>query len=135
MWAAAAAWPGWGRSAWRSAASTRSVPMRPSILIAAAMSIEGLMGTDLVLAADLQALRPHPGQAAAAAHMRALLKDSPIAASHRGPEDGRVQDPYSLRCSPQVHGAARDTFDYAAVVAGRELSAAIDNPTVLADGS
>jgi len=102
--------------------------------IAAAMSIEGLMGTDLVLAADLQALRPHPGQAAAAAHMRALLKDSPIVASHRGPEDGRVQDPYSLRCSPQVHGAARDTFDYAAVVAGRELSAAIDNPTVLADG-
>ena len=102
--------------------------------IAAAMSIEGLMGTDRVLAADLQALRPHPGQAAAAAHMSALLRDSPIVASHRGAGDGRVQDAYSLRCSPQVHGAARDTFDYAAIVAGRELSAAIDNPTVMADG-
>ena len=101
--------------------------------LAAAMSIEGLMATDRVLAADLQALRPHPGQAASAAHMAGLLGGSPLIASHRH-GDGRVQDAYSLRCAPQVHGAARDTVDHAAMVAGRELSAAIDNPSVLADG-
>jgi len=101
--------------------------------LAAAMSIEGLMGTDRVLAADLQALRPHPGQAASAAHMREILAGSPIVASHRE-GDGRVQDAYSMRCSPQVHGAARDTVDYAATVAARELASAIDNPTVLDDG-
>jgi histidine ammonia-lyase len=101
--------------------------------LAAAMSIEGLMGTDRVLAADLQALRPHPGQAASAAHMASLLAESPIVASHLV-GDGRVQDAYSLRCAPQVHGAARDTVDHAAMVAGRELASAIDNPSVLADG-
>lgn len=101
--------------------------------LAAAMSIEGLMGTDRVLAADLQALRPHPGQAESAAHMRDILAGSPIIASHRE-GDGRVQDAYSMRCSPQVHGAARDTVDYAATVADRELISAIDNPTVLDDG-
>ena len=102
--------------------------------IAAAMSIEGLLGTDRILAADLQALRPHPGQATAAANMRAVLAGSPIVASHRGPEDPRVQDAYSLRCAPQVHGAARDTAEHAAVVAERELASAIDNPVVLDDG-
>jgi histidine ammonia-lyase len=101
--------------------------------LAAAMSIEGLMATDRVLAADLQALRPHPGQAAAAAHMASLLAGSPIVASHRH-GDGRVQDAYSLRCAPQVHGAARDTLDHAAAVAARELASAIDNPSVLDDG-
>ncbi|UYM07078.1 histidine ammonia-lyase [Solicola gregarius] len=102
--------------------------------VAAAMSIEGLLGTDRVLAADLQALRPHPGQAVAATNMRAVLSGSPIVASHRGPEDPRVQDAYSLRCAPQVHGAARDTADHAAMVAERELASAIDNPVVLDDG-
>jgi histidine ammonia-lyase len=101
--------------------------------LAAAMSIEGLMATDRVLAADLQALRPHPGQAVSAAHMAALLVGSPIVASHRH-GDGRVQDAYSLRCAPQVHGAARDTLEHAATVAGRELASAIDNPSVLDDG-
>jgi histidine ammonia-lyase len=101
--------------------------------LAAALSIEGLLATDRVLAADLQALRPHPGQAASAAHMASLLAGSPIVASHRH-GDGRVQDAYSLRCAPQVHGAARDTLEHAALVAGRELAAAIDNPSVLADG-
>ena len=101
--------------------------------LSAALSIEGLMGTDRVLAPDLQALRPHPGQATSAAHMAALLAGSPIVASHRH-GDGRVQDAYSLRCAPQVHGAARDTVDHAAAVAERELAAAIDNPSVLDDG-
>jgi histidine ammonia-lyase len=102
--------------------------------IAAAMSVEGLLGTDRVFSEDLHALRPHPGQNAAAANMRALLKDSPIVASHRGPEDPRVQDAYSLRCAPQVAGAARDTLAHAATVAERELQAAIDNPVVTNDG-
>jgi histidine ammonia-lyase len=75
--------------------------------ITAAMSVEGLLGTDRVFAADLQALRPQTGQAVAAANMRALLDGSPIVASHRGPEDTRVQDAYSLRCAPQVAGGAQ----------------------------
>jgi histidine ammonia-lyase len=102
--------------------------------IAAALSVESLLGTDAVFAADLQALRPHPGQAAAAANLRALLAGSPIMESHRGPECTRVQDAYSLRCAPQVHGAARDTATHAATVAERELAAAVDNPVVTLDG-
>ncbi len=102
--------------------------------IAAALSVEGLLGTDAVFAADLQALRPHPGQAASAANITALLAGSPIVASHAGPEDTRVQDAYSLRCSPQVAGTARDTAGYARVVAERELASAIDNPVVTLDG-
>lgn len=102
--------------------------------IAAAMSVEALLGTDRVFAPDLAALRPHPGQAASAAHMLRLLAGSPIVASHAGPEDPTVQDAYSLRCAPAVHGTARDTADYAALVASRELASAIDNPVVLPDG-
>jgi histidine ammonia-lyase len=102
--------------------------------VAAAMSVEAQLGTDRVFAADLQALRPHPGQAASAANLTRLLADSGVVASHRGPDCHRVQDAYSLRCSPQVHGAARDTVEHAAVVASRELAAAIDNPVVLDDG-
>jgi histidine ammonia-lyase len=101
--------------------------------ITAAMSVEGLLGTDAVFAADLHALRPHPGQAASAANVRALLAGSPLVASHRGPEDTRVQDAYSLRCAPAVAGGARDTLDHAAAVAGRELAAAIDNPVITLD--
>jgi len=102
--------------------------------VTAAMSVEGQLGTDRVFAADLQALRPHPGQGASAANLVRLLADSAVVASHRGPDCHRVQDAYSLRCSPQVHGAARDTVDHAALVATRELASAIDNPVVLDDG-
>ncbi|HKH16968.1 MAG TPA: histidine ammonia-lyase [Solirubrobacteraceae bacterium] len=102
--------------------------------ITAAMSVEGLLGTDRVFAADLQQLRPQPGQAAAAANMRAVLAASAIVASHRGPEDTRVQDAYSLRCAPAVAGAARDTVDHAALVAARELASAVDNPVITLDG-
>jgi histidine ammonia-lyase len=102
--------------------------------ITAAMSVEGLLGTDRVFAADLHALRPQTGQRAAASNMRAVLAGSPIVASHRGPEDTRVQDAYSLRCAPQVAGAARDTVGHAAMVAARELASAIDNPVVTVDG-
>ncbi|MFE3756477.1 histidine ammonia-lyase [Nocardia tengchongensis] len=102
--------------------------------LTAAMSVEALLGTDRVFAADLQRLRPHPGQAVSAAHMRAALAGSEIVASHRGEDCPRVQDAYSLRCAPQVHGAARDTLTHAETVADRELASAIDNPVVLADG-
>ena len=101
--------------------------------IAAAMSVEGQLGTDRVFAPELQAIRPHPGQAASAANLTAILKDSGVVASHRGPDCNRVQDAYSLRCSPQVHGAARDTLEHCATVAGRELASAVDNPVVLPD--
>ncbi|MFC9997252.1 histidine ammonia-lyase [Nocardia sp. NPDC127526] len=102
--------------------------------LTAAMSVEAQLGTDRVFAADLQQLRPHPGQAVSAANMLAALADSEIVASHRGEDCPRVQDAYSLRCAPQVHGAARDTLAHAETVAERELSSAIDNPVVLADG-
>ncbi|CAM05577.1 histidine ammonia-lyase [Saccharopolyspora erythraea NRRL 2338] len=102
--------------------------------VTAAMSVEALLGTDRVFAADLHRLRPHPGQAVSAARMAAVLADSPIVASHRGPDCNRVQDAYSLRCAPQVHGAARDAVAYSETVADRELAAAIDNPVVLDDG-
>lgn len=102
--------------------------------LAAAMSVEGLAGTDRVFAEDLQALRPHPGQAVSAAHMRAVLADSGAIAAHATNGFTRVQDAYSLRCAPQVHGAARDTVDHARVVAERELASAIDNPVVTLDG-
>ncbi|GAA1538978.1 histidine ammonia-lyase [Actinomadura kijaniata] len=102
--------------------------------LAAAMTVEALLGTDRVFAADLQELRPHPGQAASAANLRALLADSSIMESHRGPDCTRVQDAYSLRCAPQVNGAARDTLAHAELVAGRELASAVDNPVVLPDG-
>jgi len=102
--------------------------------LAAAMSVEAQLGTDAVFAADLQALRPHPGQADSAANLRALLADSAIMASHRTGDCTRVQDAYSLRCSPQVHGAGRDTLAHARAVRDRELASAVDNPVVTLDG-
>ena len=101
--------------------------------IALSISVEGLLATDKVFAEDLQVLRPHPGQRASASNVRALLNGSPLVASHAGPEDLRVQDAYSIRCAPQVHGAARDTVDHAERVAGHELASAIDNPVVTLD--
>ena len=101
--------------------------------IVAGCSVEALLATDRAFAADLLALRPHPGQQASAANLRAVLADSPIVASHRTGDD-RVQDAYSVRCTPQVHGAARDTLDFVMSVTEWELASAIDNPMVLPDG-
>ena len=102
--------------------------------VIAAMSIEGLMGTDQVLRAELhEPLRPHPGQALSAKNMFEALIGSEIVTSHRH-GDNRVQDAYSLRCAPQVSGAVRDTVTYAKQVATRELAATIDNPVVLESG-
>jgi histidine ammonia-lyase len=102
--------------------------------LTAAMSVEALLGTDRVFAADLHALRPQPGQAVAAANLRALLAGSPIVASHAGADCPYVQDAYSMRCAPQVAGAARDTLAHARLIAGYELSSAIDNPVITLDG-
>jgi histidine ammonia-lyase len=101
--------------------------------ITAAMSTEALLGTDRAFAAELLALRPQPGQAASAENLTRLLAGSEIVASHRY-GDPRVQDAYSLRCAPQVAGAARDTLEHCTSVADRELRSAIDNPMVLPDG-
>jgi histidine ammonia-lyase len=102
--------------------------------IAASLSIQALRGTDRVFSAEVNELRPHPGQLASAQNLFALLADSNIVSSHMD-DPSQVQDAYSLRCAPQVHGAARDTFTYAVGVADIELAAAIDNPSVMLDGS
>ncbi|MYT68753.1 MULTISPECIES: histidine ammonia-lyase [unclassified Streptomyces] len=101
--------------------------------VTAAMSLEALLGTDKVLAPELHAIRPHPGQAASAANMLAVLKGSELTGHHQD-DAPRVQDAYSVRCAPQVAGAGRDTMAHARLVAERELAAAVDNPVVLPDG-
>lgn len=103
--------------------------------VIAAMSVEGLLGTDRTLDPALVGLRPQPGQQVAAANMRRVLAGSPVVASHRDdPDCPIVQDAYSLRCAPQVAGAGRDTLEHARRVAGYELASAIDNPVVVPDG-
>src|SRR5690606_31024670 len=99
-----------------------------------AVRVRSRLRTDTESAAAPQALRPHPGQADRAANLRALLRGSAIIAGHDTHATTRVQDAYSLRCAPQVHGAARDTLAHADAVAARELAAAVDNPVVTADG-
>lgn len=101
--------------------------------IAAAMTVEAVLGTDRPFAADLQALRPQVGQAVSARNLTALLAGSAIVASHREGDD-RVQDAYSLRCTPQVHGSVRDIVAFAHGIAAIELESAIDNPMILPDG-
>jgi len=102
--------------------------------VAAAMSVEGLLGTDDVFAADLHGLRPQPGQAVSAENIAKVMAHSAIRESHRTEACTRVQDAYSLRCAPVVAGGARDTVDHAARVAGWELASAVDNPVVTPDG-
>ncbi len=99
--------------------------------IAAALSVEALLGSERPFAREVHALRPHPGQIASAATISEALLGSEIVASHRDDFDHAVQDAYSLRCAPQVHGAAADVLESAAAVAGRELGAVVDNPIVL----
>ncbi|HJW22221.1 MAG TPA: histidine ammonia-lyase [Candidatus Limnocylindrales bacterium] len=101
--------------------------------VAAAMSVEALLGTDIAFAAALQSARPHPGQVQVAAELRWLLRDSGLQRAHRGSAH-KVQDPYSLRCAPQVHGAVRDALDHLGRVLAIEMNAATDNPLVFADG-
>jgi histidine ammonia-lyase len=96
---------------------------------AAAMTLEALKGTPDAFDERLHAARPHPGQVESASLMRELLRDSEIRESHRE-DDPRVQDAYSVRCTPQIMGAVKDTIDFAARVADVELNAATDNPLV-----
>lgn len=98
-----------------------------------AMSLEAMLGTAAAFDEALIAARPHPGQVAVAAHLRALLAGSDIGASHHD-SPHRLQDPYSLRCMPQVHGAVRDALDQLERVLGVELNAATDNPLVFPSG-
>jgi histidine ammonia-lyase len=101
--------------------------------VAAAMSVEALLGTDVAFAAAYQLARPHPGQIAVADELRHLLRDSAIQRGHHGSHH-KVQDPYSLRCVPQVHGAVRDALDQLRRVLDVELNSATDNPLVFAGG-
>ncbi|HET9344241.1 MAG TPA: histidine ammonia-lyase [Candidatus Limnocylindrales bacterium] len=101
--------------------------------VAAAMSVEALLGTDVAFAAPYQLARPHPGQVAVAWELRHLLRDSALQASHKGLAH-KVQDPYSLRCVPQVHGAVRDALDHLRRVLDIEMNSATDNPLVFPQG-
>ena len=100
-----------------------------------AMSLEALLGTGAAFGEELVAARPHPGQVAAARHLRELLDGSEIWASHRADTEHRVQDAYSLRCMPQVHGAARDALGELERVLRVEINAATDNPLVFPSGN
>lgn len=103
-----------------------------SAIAAAAMSLEALRGTPVPLDPRIHAARPHPGQQAAARLMQRLLEHSEIRESHRE-DDPRVQDAYSLRCTPQVLGAVADAIQFASGVAAIELNASTDNPLVFGD--
>ena len=97
---------------------------------ACAMSVEALLGTPRAFDERVVALRDAPGQQTSASNLRTLLSDSPVVASHRESHHA-VQDAYSLRCAPQVHGAARDALDFCRTVVARELASVVDNPVVL----
>jgi histidine ammonia-lyase len=110
----------------------RSLSLRKAADIIAAMSLEALQGSATPFDARIHEIRPHPGQMQVAANIRQLLEESEILDSHR--DCGKVQDPYSLRCVPQVHGASRDALTYAAGVVEIELNSVTDNPLVFNNG-
>lgn len=111
-------------------AYSRALSLSKTADITAAMSLEASLGTDRVLDPAVVGLRRHPGALVVAANMVRILKDSPIVASHRD-SDHLVQDAYSLRCIPQVHGAYRDALGYVRTTLEHELASAIDNPNVM----
>jgi len=100
--------------------------------VVAAMSIDAMEGTDTAFIAEIHAARPHPGQVTSAANLLALMRGSEIRDSHQA--CSRVQDAYSMRCSPQVHGTARDALAHLRRTLAIEINAATDNPMVLPDG-
>jgi histidine ammonia-lyase len=99
--------------------------------IAASMSLEVLMGSRSVVDPRIQQLRPHPGQTAAADNISRITRDSEIVSSHK--DCRRIQDPYTVRCAPQVHGASYDAVHYAKGVVETEMNAATNNPLVFSD--
>jgi histidine ammonia-lyase len=108
-------------------AADRAWRLLQTVDVAAALSLEALNGTTRAFDARLHAVRPHPGQVACAAHMRALLEDSELV---RDKGSTNVQDAYTLRCVPQVHGAVRDALAHVQNVLLIELNAATDNPLI-----
>ncbi|WP_041840652.1 histidine ammonia-lyase [Actinoplanes friuliensis] len=102
--------------------------------VTAALAIEAMLGSERPFLPELHSIRPHPGQADSAANIHRLLQDSAIMDSHRDDLAHAVQDAYSMRCAPQVAGAARDTLEFVRTTAARELRSVVDNPVVLADG-
>jgi len=99
--------------------------------VVGALSLDALQGTDVAFDPRIHLARPHPGQAASARNLRKLLSGSAIRESHR--DCGKVQDAYSLRCIPQVHGAVRDALGYVQAAVAVEMNAATDNPMVFAE--
>jgi histidine ammonia-lyase len=110
----------------------RSLALAKAADVSAAMTVEAILGTDRAFDERLQRLRPHPGSADSAANLRRLLQGSAIVASHRESEH-LVQDAYSLRCVPHVHGAFREVMAFARTVLEREIGSVTDNPIVLPD--
>ena len=100
--------------------------------VIAGLSVEALKGTDRAYDARLHLARPHSGQLAVAANMRNLMSGSEIRESHRH-DDDRVQDAYSLRCIPQIHGASRDAIGYVHGVLSTEINSATDNPLIFTE--
>jgi histidine ammonia-lyase len=113
-------------------AAARAASLARTADVVAAMTIEAALGTDAAFDERLQRLRPHPGQTASAANLRRLLADSPIRESHRD-SPHLVQDAYSLRCAPQVHGATRDVLSFVEGILSIESNSVSDNPIVLPD--
>lgn len=113
-------------------ASYRAAHLVDAADVACALSLEACFGTDAAFDEDIHAARPHPGQLASALRLRRLLQGSRIRESHR--ECPKVQDAYSLRCAPQVHGAARDALEHLRKVLSIEINSTTDNPMVFADG-
>lgn len=116
-------------TAYLSWTTARAKALARQFDIAGAMTLEGLLGTTNACDPQLHAVRPHPGQQCVARNILRLLEDSEIRESHREGHDA-VQDAYSLRCMPQVHGASRDAIDYVEGVLLREINAATDNPLI-----
>jgi histidine ammonia-lyase len=114
-------------------AAHRGAALAKAADVAAALTIEAILATDRSFDERIHQLRPHPGQGASASHLRKLLRGSEIVASHRESRH-LVQDAYSLRCAPQVHGAFRDTLAHAEQVMTVEMGSVSDNPIVLEDG-
>lgn len=110
----------------------RTLNLQREADLLAAMSLEALQGSAAPFDVRIHAIRPHHGQRVVASNIRKLLEGSEIMASHR--DCGKVQDPYSLRCVPQVHGASRDALDYSRQCIETELNSVTDNPLVFEDG-
>lgn len=113
-------------------ATDRAILLAKTADVIAALSVEALKGTDRAYDARLHDARPHRGQIDVAANMRRLMSDSQIRESHRH-DDDRVQDAYSLRCIPQIHGASRDAIGYVLGVLETEINSATDNPLIFAE--